>query len=551
MSLCSSSSSSPWLRRKPRNAFLGFLHIILVTLSFYVGTSEAITTPIRLPASLGYQGRSNACPARCAVSGPNSGNWSLYHNFEQFSSCQESLFYSFSFFDPVDDPDTLHHIYTCTSFGPDWANLPVNTSGLSSQSTAVNSTNGTYQIGSWPSAPGSAVSYSLAALINQFRQYLSGGFAPVNRPTILFASYGSTSVGLYIGLGLQNQGIGDTALAYLEQSVSTSNASLSAQVAMQFCQPGLDSDHIFGLMATGNGTFAGVQEALMSWSKAKCLTYPLVVQNVTALVPLLTPLYINTNTTNVTNITSLNGTSTSTNSTSISARARTLAPRTTCSTITVASGDGCASLAQKCGITGAQFTQYNPASNECSTLQPGEHVCCSAGTLPNFAPTPQPDGTCATYTIQPNDDCSSIAATWSITVAEINSYNTDTWGWSGCTLIYADAIICLSTGNPPMPAVVANAVCGPQVPGTATPPAGTDLSQLNTCPLNACCDIWGQVSSSFPSVNSRCVTLLTIISVRHDNRFLHRIRIQHRCPWNGRSWHQRLYLELRHQYCTE
>lgn len=133
----------------------------------------------------------------------------------------------------------------------------------------------------------------------------------------------------------------------------------------------------------------------------------------------------------------------------------------------------------------------------------------SAGTLPNFAPTPQPDGTCATYTIQPNDDCSSIAATWSITVAEINSYNTDTWGWSGCTLIYADAIICLSTGNPPMPAVVANAVCGPQVPGTATPPAGTDLSQLNPCPLNACCDIWGQVSSSFPSVNSRCVTLLT------------------------------------------
>lgn len=212
----------------------------------------------------------------------------------------------------------------------------------------------------------------------------------------------------------------------------------------------------------------------------------------------------------------MNGTSTSINSTS-SARARALAPRTTCSTIQAASGDGCASLAVKCGITGAQFTQYNPASNECSTLQPGEHVCCSAGTLPNFAPTPQPDGTCATYTIKANDDCSSIAATYSITVAQINSFNTNTWGWSGCTLIYAQAIICLSTGNPPMPAVVANAVCGPQVPGTAKPAAGTDLSQLNTCPLNACCDIWGQVSSSFRPSNPRCVTLLIIFSVRHDN----------------------------------
>lgn len=519
MSLYSSSSSSAWLRRKPRHAFLGLLHISLVTLSLYAGISEAITTPIRLPASLGYQGRSNACPARCAASGPNPGNWSVYHNFEQFSSCQELLFYSFSFLDPVDDADALHRIHTCTSFGPDWGNLPVNTSGLSSQSqsAAVNSMNGTYQIGSWPSAPGSTVSYSLATLIDQFRQYLSGGFAPVNSPTILFASYGSTSVGLYIGSGLQSQGIGETALAYLKHSVANSNASNSAQVAMQFCQPGLDSDHIFGLMATGNGTFAEVQEALTSWSKAKCLTYPLIVQNVTALVPLLTPLYINTNATNTnTTLTNMNGTSTSINSTS-SARARALAPRTTCSTIQVASGDGCASLAVKCGITGAQFTQYNPASNECSTLQPGEHVCCSAGTLPNFAPTPQPDGTCATYTIKANDDCSSIAATYSITVAQINSFNTNTWGWSGCTLIYAQAIICLSTGNPPMPAVVTNAVCGPQVPGTAKPAAGTDLSQLNTCPLNACCDIWGQVSSFFRPSNPRCVTLLIIFSVRHDN----------------------------------
>ena len=239
MSLCSSSNSSAWLR--PRNSFFVLLHISLATLSFYVRTSEAITIPVRLPASPGYQGRSTACPTRCAASGPNPANWSIYHNFEQFSSCQKSLFYSFSLLDPVDDPDTFHHIYTCTSFGPDWGNLPANTSSQSAAVAEAEAVNGTYQIGYWPSAPGSSVSSSVATLTNQFRQYLSLsdglGSGSVDRPTILFASYASISVGLYIGQGLQNQGIGNIALAYLESSVATSNIS-SPQVAMQFCQPG-------------------------------------------------------------------------------------------------------------------------------------------------------------------------------------------------------------------------------------------------------------------------------------------------------------------------
>lgn len=55
-----------------------------------------------------------------------------------------------------------------------------------------------------------------------------------------------------------------------------------------------------------------------------------------------------------------------------------------------------------------------------------------------------------------------------------------------------------------MPAVISNAVCGPQVNGTATAPHGADLSTLNECPLNASCDIWGQcgVTSEFCTVSN-------------------------------------------------
>lgn len=67
---------------------------------------------------------------------------------------------------------------------------------------------------------------------------------------------------------------------------------------------------------------------------------------------------------------------------------------------------------------------------------------------------------------------------------------------NGCERLFADYKICLSSGYPPMPAPVANAVCGPQVNGTERPPPGTELGTLNQCPLNACCNTWGQCGTT-------------------------------------------------------
>ncbi|KAJ8121082.1 hypothetical protein ONZ43_g2378 [Nemania bipapillata] len=94
------------------------------------------------------------------------------------------------------------------------------------------------------------------------------------------------------------------------------------------------------------------------------------------------------------------------------------------------------------------------------------------------------------------DSCASLAAAYDLTNDDIEMYNKDTWGWNGCAKIYAGYYICLSTGYPPMPATVPNAVCGPQVNDTAKAPPGTDLSTLNQCPLNACCNIWGQCGTT-------------------------------------------------------
>jgi len=93
--------------------------------------------------------------------------------------------------------------------------------------------------------------------------------------------------------------------------------------------------------------------------------------------------------------------------------------------------------------------------------------------------------------------CASLAATWGLTVDDIEDFNkgaNGTWGWNGCKNLMAGMNMCLSTGKPPMPAPVWNAICGPTVPRNDSDPIpdGVNLADLNPCPLNVCCNIWGQ-----------------------------------------------------------
>ncbi|KAI9374613.1 hypothetical protein BJX61DRAFT_540623 [Aspergillus egyptiacus] len=168
----------------------------------------------------------------------------------------------------------------------------------------------------------------------------------------------------------------------------------------------------------------------------------------------------------------------------------------TCKTRQVVSGDSCGTLASKCGLTPQDFTEVNSEDDLCSTLKVGQHVCCSRGELPDLRPKPNPDGSCATYTTQSGDSCSAIAAANGLTVSDIEDFNKQTWGWNGCKVLAVAFKLCLSSGTPPMPAPVSNAICGSTVPGTEKPAEGTDLAELNPCPLNVCCNAWGQCGTT-------------------------------------------------------
>lgn len=168
--------------------------------------------------------------------------------------------------------------------------------------------------------------------------------------------------------------------------------------------------------------------------------------------------------------------------------------RDVCRHIQVVSGDSCATLADRCGISGSDFTKYNTKPNLCATLMPDDYVCCSPGD-PYVPPKPQPneDGTCASHIIQKGDDCTSIAKTYHVTVKDLEDWNRGkTWAWTECKALLLGYNMCISNGTASMPPSQEGTECGPLVPGTKRPTdISVSLADLNPCPLNACCSNWG------------------------------------------------------------
>ncbi|KAI9651823.1 MAG: hypothetical protein M1829_002136, partial [Trizodia sp. TS-e1964] len=463
-----------------------------------------------LPPVVANTARSR-CPASCHDSGLDPFHWTVYHSVERLSWCNQTMLLDFALFNPLADPRT-HVTIRCCAAGVEAAISP----GVAASSGASGSLkssagriarrdnpptdespcspNGSFiQVKEslnikFNGSGNSASTHDFLQASQQLANYLDQK-PPTCHQSVLFAYSGSAVVGLFAGSGVRS------ASSVLKQFIaSVQGTGYSDSVLVQLC-PGIDrsSRYSMGIIANAHADVAFVQNAVAAWEMGKCVDVSDradIWHNITMSIP---------NPANSThgNATTLNGTYPATFA------ARALSPRADCNTVKVAAGDSCSTLASECGITPTQFTSYNPSPSLCSSLAVGQHVCCSAGTLPDFTPKPNANGTCATYFVIAGDYCSKIAATYSISLDQLTSFNTKTWGWMGCADLQAGSTICLSSGSPPMPAVIKNAVCGPQAPGTALQPAGTDYSMLNQCPLNACCDIWGQcgITAEFCTVS--------------------------------------------------
>jgi chitinase len=438
------------------------------------------------------------CPQSCDISGPNPSNWTYYHDDHALDNCNETTLFQMNIYNSISDPKTHVTFQACKTSGTPF--------GASSETTAIskrqvfsfNSTTGynsnasnatlpsqsgnacadesqaiqtaaDVHLLSWGTASGASNTTQLVSVIQQLSNYLQDD-ATCGR-TNMFARSGNVVAGVYVGSQIQKR----SAASIIQKLVDTITAGSPKQsLALQLCESEAINTQVFGLFIGTAGNVSTVQEGLKNWNNAECVVgsdHDTIWQNTPILMIPGTEISVQP----VTGV----------DDTTDAGHASSLVRRNTCSYTQAVSGDGCFTIAQRCGITQDQLSQYNGGGNFCGTIQVGQYVCCSAGTLPDFTPQPQPDGSCTTYIIQTGDLCSAIANAHTMTPAQIESRNNNTWGWMGCSDLQIGQIICLSTGTPPMPVNNPNAVCGPQVNGTAKPADLSKLASLNPCPLNA------------------------------------------------------------------
>jgi chitinase len=421
------------------------------------------------------------CSWSCSTLGLNSSFWPLHGRLETVAQCEKPMFLDLSLSTPIDNSTRMRGCTANLNTYLNWTVAPNQCPPLPNMINVTSPVNL-----SWNAGNQSGNATNALAALEQLYAYELMNAAPCNE-TINFAYSNGIAVGLYTGSGIHRHNLLAPVLRDLVGYIR--DEGLPEILVAQRCGSS-SARYVMGIFVSGTGDLTAAQAAVQSWRNSSCvgsleqskrwldITFPL-------------PMFSANSTSNSTR--QARHVSLSSHSHGYSHSQLHSRDGSTCSTVQVVSGDTCTTLAAECGISGADFMTYNPTlCSTGSTLTVGKHACCSSGVLPDFSPQPDDDGNCYSYQVQKGDSCAALAAEYDLTVDEIDNYNNQTWGWTGCDKILAGANICLSSGWPPMPSIISNAVCGPQVNGTATAPHGTDLSSLNPCPLNACCDIWGQ-----------------------------------------------------------
>ncbi|VUC28028.1 unnamed protein product [Clonostachys rosea] len=440
---------------------------------------------------------SNPCPVACSTDiGP--AGWTHYHDTERLSVCREPILLDYNLYTGFGQNKSALTIRACTLGDADTkVNYLLETENLGTEVKSKNeavarspnrrsddkstcgtstSSSATAKLSWWDGSESvtSDQKADIALAIENLKNNLPQDENKC-KERIIFSYVRGALVGMYAGVQLDDQ---KTASSLLQKFIDEwkGESGSASRKTLEVCDKDRTSPNIFGVVADIAGDFEAVQSFVRSWTDGNCA--PDVDGGKTKDLKDST-------------ISSLSAPST------FKHRAlRNLNPRDECRTITVAGGDLCGTLATRCGISLSDFLSYNPGSTFCNTLAPGQRVCCSAGTLPP-KPVPQPDGTCATHDVSAGQYCSLIAATYGITVDDLYTFNKQTWAWNGCALGVGQRI-CVSEGNPPMPAAVEGTICGPTVPGTSKPSNGESLASLNPCPLNACCNAWGYCGTTAP-----------------------------------------------------
>ncbi|KAJ5441854.1 hypothetical protein N7491_004260 [Penicillium cf. griseofulvum] len=455
----------------------------------------------------------NPCPGACDPSG-NTTKWFTYHSVDEFAACNEPILLNLNLYTPVDDDSTHTIIRACTlgnahskvnflaasgyvapdalgatNFGPSSPQRRDDSGSAASlaygERPAAKS-NATAYLTKWKTSDplSSKATEDVILAAQALQRNLKQEIAIHGKKKIIFTYLHGTLIGLYSGSQVD---LMQTSASMLDQLITAlegqDSDSVPSRKTLEICGGHCTASHIFGVVADAGGDFRAVQSIVKSWNDGELLSAKTEVETESIAKSSLWTFASNN--------------ATQQHQHRRRSHVRHLNPRAECRSIRVEGKDTCTSLATRCGIGGTAFENFNKGTLNCrSPLQPGQPVCCSSGTLPDVTPDPNPDGSCAFHEVQEGEYCQTIAATYGLTTDDLFDLNKKTWAWDGCDNLLLGLRICVSEGFPPLPASVWNAECGPTVPDTKPPKEGEELAEMNPCPLDVCCNIWGMCGTT-------------------------------------------------------
>jgi hypothetical protein len=429
---------------------------LAVAAAFALGTAGVFAVDSALYRSAGLY----ECPELCSVAGPNPSNWTRFTSNRDLRWCKDqTMLISLPLRLPIgDNPDAHHPFQACVSTRGDEVKSRVFQAG---GGDAISEPSEVTLLESTAKSDRSSATLDITTAIRELQAIYLDIPADNSNQTVFFAKHADSMVGVYVGANVQKSGMAGSIMEKLAELVTGRSASgepLSQTTLFQLCGgDGRSADFTAGVAAVvrsqGLDSASAVQGFVRSWADGECVTDVASSSSTSEI--------INVAYTTIEGLNNHGGNGTISNGTTI-ARARRssrrspkarivhpMAKRGDCKVTQVASGDGCATLATKCGISGSDFTKYNSGSNFCASLKPGQWVCCSSGTLPDMRPKPNADGSCATYQVVADDYCDKIAAANGLTAKELEDLNKETWGFAGCKSLWPEMKICLSKGEPP------------------------------------------------------------------------------------------------------
>lgn len=361
------------------------------------------------------------CPVTCLEAGSDPSTWTVVAELSQLKACQRPMVLDFPVHAPV---HAKQHIRACNVFTNDFSS-PARPNAIQASVKVKTETKEVVPQLAWtPAASEDEIGGRLVVQsVKHLQSYLANSNPTSNR-VLLFGTVSGTTAGVYVGGNYLGSGVAaDLFDSFINNTYSTGIAD-GKSALVQECDDRTGNE-IFGLIAASTADFSTVHDAVGRWSNGSCVdtskyaeTRELDAMAVAFITPEDAP-------------PAGNGTGTGLSAPTVRGKKRAAA----CRTITVDDNDGCGKLVKRCGggLTAADFTKYNPKKDLCSTLQPGQRVCCTAGDLPDIRPKPNEDGSCFAYMIKSGDNCAKVATANGLTPKELKDFNKDTWG--GCFLL--------------------------------------------------------------------------------------------------------------------